>query len=664
MKEIYDWAPWFRNLAQRIAEGGPELLIERAKKVEWKEDRSEAPLLKYGDENIDPFSFFYYLAGYSSSAKSRERIYPSIAEQFRVSDPQHLDRDEAFYFPIPSLVNVLFHSNGKGNPVLLWNLFRQTVEGPHAVEASDFEGALKIPHVALSKLTQALFLVNPEEFLPFDKTVLPLGISTLKKPVEIEWSRYRDELGRIREAFPGCRPYEVNLLAYLQREKLAINSRRCFQASTDVHEDGHDHWREFREDNCVYTGERRSGKGWERPAPDDAGRDYPLDEPQPGDVVLVGHKQEGRGIGVVYRNDYRDRLAADSRLHVLWLNTTEADLPAMTPISCFSRADKTEPIFRRVTEYVPTFRLLDQLGGREPDPIQKLADELLIDSFSLRRIQRLLEDKRQIIFQGPPGTGKTYAAQKLAACLAGAEQRVSLVQFHPSYAYEDFVQGFRPILAREQAGFKLQDGPLLAVAEQARKTPPAKHFLIIDEINRGNLAKVFGELYFLLEYRNRGMRLQYSDEQFALPDNLYIIGTMNTADRSIALVDLALRRRFHFVEFHPAKPPVNGLLRRWLGRNAPDMTWVADVVERANRELNDRQAAVGPSYFMRDGLDEEMVDLIWEHNVLPYIEERLYGEHERLAKFKLEALRHGCAGAKAENGSGDGQRGTHGNAKS
>lgn len=139
---------------------------------------------------------------------------------------------------------------------------------------------------------------------------------------------------------------------------------------------------------------------------------------------------------------------------------------------------------------------------------------------------------------------------------------------------------------------------------------------------------------------------------------------MNTADRSIALVDLALRRRFHFVEFHPGKPPVHGLLKRWLNRHAKHMSWVADVVDRANKELDDRPAAIGPSYFMRDGLDEEMVELIWEHNVLPYIEERLHGEHDRLGKFELDALRREGADGNERDGSNDGQAGGHDDAAS
>ena len=290
-------------------------------------------------------------------------------------------------------------------------------------------------------------------------------------------------------------------------------------------------------------------------------------------------------------------------------------------------------------------------GVAKQSGLQRLAAKLLFDAGFLPEVEKLLDDKRQVIFQGPPGTGKTFVARELAVCLAGSPERVRIVQFHPSFAYEDFVQGYRPTLRAGQPGFELRNGPLLEAAERARDEPDARHFLIIDEINRGNLAKVFGELYFLLEYRDEEMRLQYSDKPFSLPGNLHVVGTMNTADRSIALVDLALRRRFHFVEFHPDQPPVQGLLKRWLEKNAPDMTWVADVVDRANRELGDRQAAVGPSYFMKPDLDDETVRLIWKHNVLPYLEERLAGEHDRLRDFDLDRLRR-AEEKKQEDGPG------------
>lgn len=285
-------------------------------------------------------------------------------------------------------------------------------------------------------------------------------------------------------------------------------------------------------------------------------------------------------------------------------------------------------------------------AARAPSPphcdLQALSDELHLDAEFLEEIEELLRDKRQVIFQGPPGTGKTYVAQTLANYLAGVKDRVSLIQFHPSYAYEDFVRGFRPTLKDGEAGFQLQDGPLLRAAEKARNDENSRHFLIIDEINRGNLAKVFGELYFLLEYRDEKIRLQYqreSEPNFSLPKNLYIIGTMNTADRSIALVDLALRRRFYFVEFHPDVEPVKSVLSKWLGEESK-LAWVADVVDEANELLkDDRHAAIGPSYFMKSNLREEDVPRIWKHSVLPYIEERLFGDDNRIEEFELSKLK-------------------------
>ena len=302
----------------------------------------------------------------------------------------------------------------------------------------------------------------------------------------------------------------------------------------------------------------------------------------------------------------------------------------------------------------------DLTNGPGQQNLADLAAELLLPLNFLKKIDTLLKEKKQIIFQGPPGTGKTYVAQKLAACLAGSEERVTLVQFHPSYAYEDFVQGFRPTLAGDgQPGFVLRDGPLLRAARRAWQESDKAHFLVIDEINRGNLAKVFGEENFLLEYRKKELRLQYQtedEEGFSLPANLYIIGTMNTADRSIALVDLALRRRFYFVEFHPDDEPVKSLPRSWLKENAEGMEWVADVVDRVNQKLKEnRHVAIGPSYFMgTDDLDRPLVHdetgvrRIWEHSVIPYIEEHLFGNLDGLDEWKLDALRKKADGSGGE----------------
>ncbi len=145
-----------------------------------------------------------------------------------------------------------------------------------------------------------------------------------------------------------------------------------------------------------------------------------------------------------------------------------------------------------------------------------------------------------------------------------------------------------------------------------------------------------------------------------LPANLYIIGTMNAADRSIALVDLALRRRFYFVEFHPDEEPVKGVLRRWLDANElGHMAWLADVVDRANEKLkDDRHAAIGPSYFMKNGLDDAAVERIWKHSVLPYIEERRFGGDEVGEDFSLDRLRQQVeSGNSRRDQRGDGENG-------
>ena len=294
------------------------------------------------------------------------------------------------------------------------------------------------------------------------------------------------------------------------------------------------------------------------------------------------------------------------------------------------------------------------LGRRKS--IAELAEELLWQPAYLQKIIDGLRDKRQVIFQGPPGTGKTYVAKRIAEWCRDHGGGFDLVQFHPSYAYEDFIEGFRPTLTESgQAGFELTEGPLRRIAEQARNKPDATFILVIDEINRGNLAKVLGELYFLLEYRDEEVALQYSNKRFSLPKNLWFIGTMNTTDRSIALVDAALRRRFYFFNFFPDQPPVEGLLRRWIKDNNNEAEWVADLVDLANRKLEDRHLGIGPSYFMKKEppLDEDRVHFIWEQAVIPYIEEQCFGDEAKLKEFAFDGLKRELVGAPPEEDVGD-----------
>ena len=182
----------------------------------------------------------------------------------------------------------------------------------------------------------------------------------------------------------------------------------------------------------------------------------------------------------------------------------------------------------------------------------KFLSEVYMSSSELQRLKSLLKNKKNIILQGAPGVGKTFTAKRLAYTLMGVKdkQRVEMIQFHQNYSYEDFILGYKP---NANGGFELKHGVFYKFCKKALNTPDKDFFFIIDEINRGNLSKIFGELLMLIEnnYRGKEIKLAYTDEPFTVPENLYIIGMMNTADRSLAMIDYALRRRFSFFEMNP-----------------------------------------------------------------------------------------------------------------
>lgn len=266
----------------------------------------------------------------------------------------------------------------------------------------------------------------------------------------------------------------------------------------------------------------------------------------------------------------------------------------------------------------------------------------------LEKIKYLLEDKHQLIFYGVPGTGKTFVAKEFANFFANCatdqeiKNRVTLIQFHQSYGYEEFMEGIRPEPLDDNKGmnYPIKSGIFKTFCDEAGKNRDKKYLLIIDEINRGNISKIFGELLFLLEYRDNEITLPYSKKPFSIPDNVYIIGTMNTADRSIAFVDYALRRRFYFVEFLPNKE----VLEKWLNEN-PDKRSGIDVLNLFTK-LNDtikndldEHHQIGHSYFMIEKgiLDEKMLKLIWDYNIMPLLKEYFFTK-TNLDKYSFDSM--------------------------
>ena len=245
----------------------------------------------------------------------------------------------------------------------------------------------------------------------------------------------------------------------------------------------------------------------------------------------------------------------------------------------------------------------------------------------------LLLQNKQIILYGPPGTGKTHVARHLGRWLTGLAdpppQRLTVIQFHPAYSYEEFIEGIRPE-SREQDGryhvdYPPRPGVFVRFCRQAEQTDEACVF-VIDEINRGNIPRIFGELMLLLEYRDEAVPLPYSGSRFRIPPNVHLIGTMNTADRSIALVDFALRRRFHFFRFG-ADPD---LFDRWLARQAPAAPPYLGALYRrlATEAVDDPDYAIGPGAFMRN-LDEAGLVRLWRRSIMPYLEEYYFDQPAR-----------------------------------
>ncbi len=279
----------------------------------------------------------------------------------------------------------------------------------------------------------------------------------------------------------------------------------------------------------------------------------------------------------------------------------------------------------------------------------KIAPEYSVENFStetaiaeetiaiwLSRLKR----KQHLIFQGPPGTGKTYVADKLARLLISKTHGIiETVQFHPSYGYEDFMHGIRPVVQDGQMTFMRMPGRFLQFCKNAQRiTDGSPCVLIIDEINRGNLARIFGELMYLLEYRDKTIPLAGEEKLFGIPTNVYIIGTMNTADRSIAVVDHALRRRFSFIHLAPDYD----VLRTQLETNGLAAEDLLKALQTVNAVINDPNYEIGISFFLKDGaaLPSTLRD-IWEGEIEPYLEEYFYDQPSKLEPLRWKTLSTG-----------------------
>lgn len=357
-----------------------------------------------------------------------------------------------------------------------------------------------------------------------------------------------------------------------------------------------------------------------------------------GDVIFVKkgmHKIIGKG---VVTSEYIYDSARETYKHIRkveWTNKGEWEHPGqavMKTLTCISPyPDYVQRLLSLFAEDILE-ETSEQIEIKYP-PYTKddFLNKVYMDEDTYNTLTELLEAKYNVILQGAPGVGKTFAAKRLAYSIMGQKDtsRVAMVQFHQSYSYEDFIQGYRP----SKDGFELVNGAFYKFCKEAEEDNERPYFFIIDEINRGNLSKILGELMMLIEKDKRGekIKLLYSNEWFTVPQNVRIIGMMNTADRSLALMDYALQRRFAFFDFAPAFSS-EGFKNYLSEKDSPKLEKLIAAVESLNSTISTDESLgdgfrIGHSYFCTDDeITDEWLKSVVEYEVIPLIKEYWFDE--------------------------------------
>lgn len=359
-----------------------------------------------------------------------------------------------------------------------------------------------------------------------------------------------------------------------------------------------------------------------------------------GDIVFVKkgmHQIIGRGVVMSdyeYDNtrddEYKNIRQVDWTHNGVWPHPDQAVMKTLTDITSYTDyVEKLNSLFEDETEEDAE----DVEKTYPPYTKEDFLSEVFMPEEEYDKLSGILRIKKNIILQGAPGVGKTFVAKRIAFSMMGVKdvERVMMVQFHQSYSYEDFIMGFRP----STDGFELKRGAFYNFCKKAEIDGDNDYFFIIDEINRGNLSKIFGELFMLIENDKRGVSLQllYSDEKFSVPKNIYIIGMMNTADRSLAMLDYALRRRFAFFEIKPGFT-TDGFREYRMSLENEKFDKLIACVESLNNVISNDESlgdgfCIGHSYFcnlLPDTINDQVLSGIVEYELIPLLKEYWFDE--------------------------------------
>ena len=680
----FTWIPFYKELAQKL--------------LQFKNDRKPLVDFIYSElstvgskslvdyihmedgskvKDIDPFSVFAIFNRHLRP-ENKNGFLQKFKERFELKSDIPTDFDG---IPTVNSQRAFFFNWAEKNAESIrqfWNLFESVVLEK---DISNIFDQMVNKTVSQYSLTMILFWIDPNRFLNLDgrnrSYLSVLGFP--EKYPNLDYSNYSKLMQDVRKKMDDhsipCSSFpELSHAAFLNTpKKQDYENKYDYKAVAYwIYSPGEQavFWDEYYQDGIM-------GLGWNKI--DDLREHIDLDDiisllklnygadtsqvknarmlydfafgMKPGDIVFA---KKGRstivGRGVVTSDYYYDG-NHEIQPHLCKVNWTDKGewktdtLLAMKTLTNISRdpnlvSQLNKLIDGDVTKHEsPTDdKPLPKKEINETYTTKKFLEEVFITEDDFNKLRNLLLRKKNLILQGAPGVGKTFAARRLAYAIMGEkdEDRIMQVQFHQNYSYEDFVMGYKP---NDKGGFDLRPGKFYKFCKDAEKDRNHEYFFIIDEINRGNLSKIFGELLMLIEndYREKKIELSYNDEKFSVPANVYIIGMMNTADRSLAMIDYALRRRFSFFEMKPGfeTPQFKVYIAE---KKDTKLDKLVNAIVALNKLIESDDSlgsgfCIGHSYLCELGANYNLESIV-EYDIIPMLREYWFDNNER---FNLQA---------------------------
>jgi len=684
----FDWIPFYEELAQKLVPyrykqqellGFLDELKTQGMTITTLEDRDEFDN-RFPIQEIDPFTFFGVFNRLFRDEK-RIQILTQLKKQFEIQSDIPLS-----FFGIPVLnprrswfIGFKFHRH-LADVDKLWDLFTAAVD-PNVAnpleEASfieAFDRALEVRYTGSVNITMGLFWIRPGTFMSLDKYMRKMqNISMPSKGLTIEF--YRDAITKVAQLNQSFA--ELSDIAWATRGEsdpvnLAETASYWLVGAYDPSND-EDQTQRFLEEGIWQNGyvdryldQVRSMQVGDQIAiksvttqkhnlPFDAYGNTVSKAYIKASGTITANHGDGRTLEVEW-----EELKTPKEWYFYTYRSTvwklRKDRKMAQQLIAFAFGNQLQDYQYFVDSWWPNGVINTELEGEvdtiEPYSIEDLHKEgVFLSTDEINLAIGRLRSKRNLILQGAPGVGKTFVAKKLAYALMESKdaQRVRTVQLHPSYSYEDFIQGFRP--TNEAGRFELRDGAFTRLCKQAYSDPDHEYVLIIDEINRGNLSQIFGEVFSLIENSKRGtsnsitpLYWQEGHPEMFVPENIYIIGTMNLADRSLALVDYALRRRFSFMTLVPKFDSPQ--YEDWLEQRGMDRKLINHIkrtMGQLTKEIaDDKQLGpafkVGHSFFCPQGNDFSRLDQTWFDNVIngeikPLIDEYWFDDPDKVGNI-------------------------------